>query len=402
MGEKVALMGGVVTALLVWGTGQWERGLRWPRRWLAVANRGLRTMNAKIVVIRGPWWRELLSYVSFVFPVFPSPAGNFRRVERHLVDRHGGSGSSHGGTGGGGGGGGASRHHYHHYYDTTGTYEPGFVEEDLSPGGDYIRLLLLPKSFSPEFRENWDDFRTGFWEKENERRAVLREKLRERDHHLAQLDRGWFWWVGLGWRVSRRKKTTPSTTSTTSGSGSATGFAAASAAPGTPGDSKSRSRRRSSIHRLFGHEQPSSSSSRSNLSRRKIRSESRSSSRSSTPVGGGDERPPSRGGGGGGGGGSGGRLSRRGSLTLTPSSSTGTGTGTPSGLGLDQNQRPRSKRVLPQGLSPLTQAQIREGLQRPPSLVADDVFSAGSGDNNKKDGGGGNDDGKGSEDQEAS
>lgn len=68
MGEKVALMGGIVTAILIWGTGQWERGVRWPRRWLSVANRGLRGINTKIVVIRGPWWRELLSYLSFLFP----------------------------------------------------------------------------------------------------------------------------------------------------------------------------------------------------------------------------------------------------------------------------------------------------------------------------------------------
>ncbi|KAI9811122.1 MAG: hypothetical protein M1826_003317 [Phylliscum demangeonii] len=59
MAEKVALMGGLVTALLVWGTGQWERGIRWPRRWLAVANRGLRIVNAKVVLTKGGWWSEL-------------------------------------------------------------------------------------------------------------------------------------------------------------------------------------------------------------------------------------------------------------------------------------------------------------------------------------------------------
>lgn len=94
MGEKVALLGGIVTALLVWGTGQWERGIRWPRRWLAVANRGLRIMNTKIVIIRGSWWQELLSYLSFLFPFSSpfshSPAGNFRYVDRHLSEKRGG------------------------------------------------------------------------------------------------------------------------------------------------------------------------------------------------------------------------------------------------------------------------------------------------------------------------
>jgi hypothetical protein len=32
--EKVCFMGGIVTGILIWGTGQWERGIRWPRRWV--------------------------------------------------------------------------------------------------------------------------------------------------------------------------------------------------------------------------------------------------------------------------------------------------------------------------------------------------------------------------------
>lgn len=68
MAEKVALMGGIVTGILIWGTGQWDRGVKWPRRWVAIANRGLRNINAKIVVIKGPWWRETLGLLSFLFP----------------------------------------------------------------------------------------------------------------------------------------------------------------------------------------------------------------------------------------------------------------------------------------------------------------------------------------------
>lgn len=321
MGEKVALMGGAVTALLVWGTGQWERGIRWPRRWLAVANRGLRSMNTKIVVIRGSWWQELLSYLSFIFPFFHSPAENFHYVERSLVEKRGGR-----------------HHHSHHqYYDADS--ETGLVEEDLSPGGDYIRLLLLPKSFSPEFRENWDEYRTDFWEKENERRAQLRQKLREREHQLAQQEGGWLWWLGLGWKTSRRRR-----------------LAAAAALNEKP-HHPHRHRRHSSISKL-GHELKPSSSSR-----RSIRSDShsRTSSRSSTPAdgswGGGDERPPSRGG-----------RPRRGSSTLSSSISSTTEQG-------QQPRRKRSNKGLSRGLSPLTQAQIREGLHPP-----DDPFSIGFGE----------------------
>ncbi|KAJ5678820.1 Sporulation/nuclear morphology Spo7 [Penicillium macrosclerotiorum] len=263
MGEKVALLGGVVTALLVWGTGQWERGIRWPRRWLAVSNRGLRVMNTKIIVIRGPWWQELLSYVSFLFPFsapfFPSPTGNFQLVERHPSEKRTGS-----------------RQHYQQYYN-GGDSESGLVEEDLSPGGDYIRLLLLPKSFSPEFRENWDDYRTDFWEKENERRAQLRQKLRERERQFAQAEGGWLWRLGLGWRASQRRRMIP-----------------------VP---QHRSTDSETKHRLHTHHQhqPSISSRlgqelRAPSVRRSTRSESshsRTSSRSSTPVDA-EERPPSR------------------------------------------------------------------------------------------------------------
>jgi len=33
--EKVCFMGGIITAILVWATGIWERGIRWPRRWFS-------------------------------------------------------------------------------------------------------------------------------------------------------------------------------------------------------------------------------------------------------------------------------------------------------------------------------------------------------------------------------
>ncbi|KAL4985556.1 Spo7-like protein-domain-containing protein [Aspergillus falconensis] len=318
MWERVALLGGVVTALLVWGTGQWERGIRWPRRWLAVANRGLRTMNTKIVVIRGPWWQELLSYLSFLFPFstpfFPSAVGDFYYLDRPLSEKRGGRSSQY-------------------YYNIDP--ESGLVEEDLSPGGDHIRLLLLPKLFSPEFRGNWDDYRTDFWDKENERRAQLREKLRQRERQIARQEGSWFWWIGIGWKASRRRR-----------------LAAATLHRSMEGDKG---------HRHTHHSHPSISKlaheSKSPL-RRSTRSDShsRTPSRSTTPIET-DDRPSSRS--------SGSGRPRRSSLTpSTPGSST--------------EQVPRRKRTgsktLNRGLSPLTQAQIREGV-RPPSNSSDDSAS---------------------------
>ncbi|KAJ5601298.1 hypothetical protein N7510_010832 [Penicillium lagena] len=326
MGEKVALLGGVVTALLVWGTGQWERGIRWPRRWLAVANRGLRNMNTKIIVIRGPWWQELLSYVSFLFPFsvpfFPSPQGNFHFIERPPTERRAGG-----------------RQQFQQYYNGRDS-ESGLVEEDLSCGGDYIRLLLLPKSFSPEFRENWDDYRTDFWEKENERRAQLRHKLRERERQLAQTEGGWLARIGLDWRASQRRR-----------------LVAATLHRSFEPDAKHRPPFHHA-HPPHHHQHQPSTASKLNqehrtaaVARRTTRSDSshsRTPSRSSTPV---DlaleERSPSQS--------SASGRPRRGSTTPASSFS-----GTEQ---LPQQRKRKGSKTLRRGLSPLTQAQVREGVR---------------------------------------
>ncbi|PQE14087.1 hypothetical protein CJF31_00006614 [Rutstroemia sp. NJR-2017a BVV2] len=187
--DKVCFMGGIVTALLVWGTGQWERGIRWPRRFVGITNRGLRGFNCKLVVIRQSWWKEIFSTLSFVFSygLFSGSSGSsYRFVDQALLRE-----SEKAGKGGG--------HHALpniHEDDRTAGYM-----EDLSPGGDYVKLLLLPKPFSPNFRENWDLYRMEYWEKENERRRILRQKLKEREHALAKQQGGWLWWTGYrGWR----------------------------------------------------------------------------------------------------------------------------------------------------------------------------------------------------------
>ena len=183
--EKVALMGGVVTGLLIWGTGQYERGIRWPRKWVGTTNRGLRGFNLRVVIIRRKWWRELLAQLAFLFP--PDLFGETGHSDWHYVEhdtrlthsRSNGDEESCSGLGGGG---------------------LIVIEEDLAPGGDYIKLLLLPKSFSPDFRQNWEEYRSEYWEKENARRAHLRRKIQQNRRARAKAEDGWRWWTGL-WRV---------------------------------------------------------------------------------------------------------------------------------------------------------------------------------------------------------
>jgi len=182
---KVALGAGVITAVLVWAVGIWERGIRWPRRWLAISNRGLRAFNCKLVIMRRPWYAEMLSTIGFflTYGLFSHTASSsyrhvdpslLREVEKELQV----SGDNH-----------------PTLILPHDDEERGGHEEDLAPGGDYVKLLLLAKPFSPTFRENWEIYRNEYWERENERRALLRKKVQDHDHKLAKQQFGWLWWL---------------------------------------------------------------------------------------------------------------------------------------------------------------------------------------------------------------
>ncbi|KAI1877047.1 uncharacterized protein JN550_001119 [Neoarthrinium moseri] len=184
MAEKVCFMAGILTALLVWATGIWERGIRWPRRWFGISNRGLRGFNCKLVIIKRSWWVELVSTIGFFFTygAFSNTSGQYRFVEPSIlreVDKE--LNLSH-------------QDHPQLPFVSTDE-EKGGHEEDIAPGGDYVKLLLLPKPFSPNFRENWELYRTEYWDRENERRALLRTKLKQRDREAAKQQSTWLWWL---------------------------------------------------------------------------------------------------------------------------------------------------------------------------------------------------------------
>ena len=185
MAENVCFMAGVLTGVLVWATGIWDRGIRWPRRWLGISNRGLRGFNCKLVVIKRPLLIELFSTMAFFFTygAFSSTAGQYRYVDPSIlreVDRELN----------------INRHEHPTLPCVTiGDEEKGGHEEDLAPGGDYVKLLLLAKPFSPNFRENWELYRTEYWDKENERRSLLRVKLAAHDKRVVKERYGWRWWL---------------------------------------------------------------------------------------------------------------------------------------------------------------------------------------------------------------
>ncbi|ROW01103.1 hypothetical protein VSDG_02685 [Cytospora chrysosperma] len=184
--EKLCFMGGVITAGLVWATGIWERGVRWPRRWLGITNRGVRAFNLKLVLAKRPWWAETLSTVAFflTYGLFSHTDGSYQYVEpgilREVERELDLAGKGH-----------------QALPITSGDEERAGHEEDLAPGGDYVNLLLLAKPFSPTFRENWELYRTEYWERENERRRLVRKRLKEREARRRREALGWLWWFPL-------------------------------------------------------------------------------------------------------------------------------------------------------------------------------------------------------------
>ncbi|RCI09649.1 hypothetical protein L249_3800 [Ophiocordyceps polyrhachis-furcata BCC 54312] len=196
--QRVCFMGGIITAILVWAAGIWDRGIRWPRRWFAISNRGLRAFNCKLVLVRRPWWAEALSTVGFFLTygfISHTASSSYRLVDASLLRE--------------------TEKELQLSADTHPTLilpsddddddgddddDDALAghEEDLAPGGDYVKLLLLAKPFSPTFRENWELYRSEYWERENERRALLRAKVKANDRRLAKQLHGWLWW--LPWR----------------------------------------------------------------------------------------------------------------------------------------------------------------------------------------------------------
>lgn len=184
MAERVCFTGGLITVCLVWATGIWDRGVRWPRRWFAISNRGLRGFNCKIVVQKQPWWAETLATTGWflTYGLFSKTGSSYRYVDPQVLREVDAQLN-------------LSAQGHPVLPVVNEDEERGGHEEDLAPGGDYLKLLLFAKPFSPNFRENWELFRTEYWERENERRALLRVKVKEHDKKLRRQRGGWLWWL---------------------------------------------------------------------------------------------------------------------------------------------------------------------------------------------------------------
>lgn len=181
--EKLGWCSGIVTLCLFWGTGMYERGVRWPRKFVGTTNRGLRGFNMKVVVVKGTFTSEILGWLGMLDPAgwWKEERVNFQLLPKD-IEAHG-VGKEHWNAH-------ASRH--------------GLIDEDIAPSGDVLKLLLLPKPFSPDFREGWENYRAEYWERENARRHDLRKVVTARIREVARREGGWLWWTGWrGWHNFR-------------------------------------------------------------------------------------------------------------------------------------------------------------------------------------------------------
>jgi len=164
-------------------------------------------MNLKVVVLKGPWWRRGISQVfgpllAVVYLLRPGSAsvGSFQWMiwpERESkID------------------GGKFAYREGSVKVDRGQQGQVVKEEDVAESGDVLRLMLLPKAFSAEFREGWEKWRDGYWGKENARRADLRKVVQRKEKEKAKEQGGLLWWTG--WRGWARffGETLPQTSST--------------------------------------------------------------------------------------------------------------------------------------------------------------------------------------------
>ncbi|KAF8434680.1 Sporulation/nuclear morphology, partial [Terfezia claveryi] len=147
--QKLALGAGVMTLAIFWLSGLHKKTLVFPRKFVGNTNKGLRQFNIKLVSVPLTLCERIVGWL-VIFPVvkYIWPRLSQARMPTPPLD--------------------------------TAASTPSTLtsdEEPLQPSGSHVKLVILPKGFSPDFREGWEIYRTDYWEKENERRAHLRKQI---------------------------------------------------------------------------------------------------------------------------------------------------------------------------------------------------------------------------------
>ncbi|KAK6525665.1 hypothetical protein TWF281_010717 [Arthrobotrys megalospora] len=197
--QNLCLIGGIVTGLLFWMSGLYAKTMIWPRRLVGNVNKGLRMFNVKLVVVNRSFsqrvrdWLEIVAKrhpLGWIYSVglkrVPPPRQVHVRSRGHSNAMRPGVAGLRGSLPG-----------------TPGTPPPrsaadvalaqralgnarqqqpvtpdAFDPDDYLESGLNVKLVILAKHFSADFREGWEIYRSEYWEKENERRAVEVEAIK--------------------------------------------------------------------------------------------------------------------------------------------------------------------------------------------------------------------------------
>lgn len=189
--EWLGLLGGSVTGTLYYATGLYQKTIVEPRRFVYTANRGLRGFNVKLV--KAPlstrewviWWWNWYTFhppptprrppstststrrPSTIGPKPRRPSANIRRPIPPVLEHRHTPPISTVAIGR------APSLLTPHVEEATEDDPDDEVEEYL-PGGLHLKLVILPKRFSADFREGWELYRTEYWDRENEARVIRR------------------------------------------------------------------------------------------------------------------------------------------------------------------------------------------------------------------------------------
>ncbi|CAZ84116.1 unnamed protein product [Tuber melanosporum] len=197
--ERIGFGGGVVTAFLYYATGLYHRSIVEPRRFVYLANRGLRGFNVKLVKIPLSykewllWWWEW--YTFSPPPASPQlpPARRTSTAKRRTssvharrpappIHAHGHTPSISAAMAGGR----SSSLLTPHPEEAMADGDDNDGVEEYLPGGLHLKIVILPKKFTPDFREGWEIYRAEYWERENEIRANHRKELYRRHKNKSR------------------------------------------------------------------------------------------------------------------------------------------------------------------------------------------------------------------------
>lgn len=187
--EKFGFGGGVVAAFLYHATGYYHRSIVEPRQFVCVANRGLRGFNVKLVKVPLSykewvlWWWDWYTFSPPPASARLPPARRTSTAKRRTssvharrpappIHTHGHTASISATMAGGKSSSLLTPHLEEAMEDDDNDEVEGYL-----PGGLHLKIVILPKRFTPDFRERWEDYRAEYWEHENEIRANHRKEL---------------------------------------------------------------------------------------------------------------------------------------------------------------------------------------------------------------------------------